>query len=135
METSKFDASDNESKDVICGGTLSSTYDMESVSVGTTIGSQTITGCSTHYPSYQYSDPNLQAISNVCVKISSMCDTLNSLSRIYKCIDAHCDDVFITLASTGEVLSLNQLIKDSQELKRLKSSGEKVRKSQECFFH
>lgn len=84
---------------------------------GTAIGSTS----STRWPR-SYSDPNLQRISNLCDNISAMCDVMTSIQTRYKLINVEHDDVYITLASTGEILSLNQLVADAEELKRIKNS-------------
>jgi hypothetical protein len=90
----------------------------------TSLSTSLVTSSSTsfHKRNYPYNS-HLQGISNLCSDISSMVNTLSSISKIYELIDIQNTDVYITLASTKEIFSVNQLIKDSIELKKLKESN------------
>jgi len=59
----------------------------------------------------------LGKISKLCDNIGTMVDCMNSIGKTYKYIDIQNTDIFLTLADTGEIVSVNQLVKDWREHK------------------
>lgn len=59
-------------------------------------------------------------INKVIDDIETMVDCLSNINMVYKLINIQHDDIFLTLADTGEIVSVNQLVKDSRELKKRK---------------
>jgi hypothetical protein len=87
------------------------------------MGELTTVGITNPWKSYEYSnreytDPKLTGISGCMNSIATMSSTLWEIRKIYKLIDIQENDIFLTMADTGEIFSVNQLVKDSRNFKK-----------------
>ena len=49
-------------------------------------------------------------------KIEHMLDTMKDIEKIYSLVNIQSEDIFITIAKTGEIVSLNKLLSDNARL-------------------
>jgi hypothetical protein len=59
--------------------------------------------------------------------MSSMLNTMQNIANVYSLIDIQNDDIFVTLKDTGEVLSVNALVKEHREKKECIEQGSNLR--------
>lgn len=72
-------------------------------------------------PSALWTSPP-QASTGFLKDITEMANCLNKIGKIYEVINVQHDDIFLTLADTHEIISVNQVIKEWRQLKsQLKS--------------
>ena len=112
IEFNEYKIKMEENKDFVCSELIGyvSGREARGPSQNITCGISRMTCTS---PSY-----NSHPLMNLVDKMESMVSALSNISQIYSFIDVQSDDIFVTMNDTGEIYSVNQLVKDKRQLEK-----------------